>query len=510
MLRRTEWLPFIALMLVACGDHHGKTLDAGVTSDTGAMPPGDAGPPDGDTTAPDVISTLPAAGDLDVPQSTAISVRFTEPVDPASVTASAISIAGVTGTLTVTGDLVELAPSAPLAAATDYTLVVTTAITDLAGNHLEADRTFHFRTWHTRRVFVTSVSGTARLSTWADAGGHTGLAAGDAICQARADAAHLGGSFVAWLSSSSDDAFCRVQGATGKRTASCGQTSLPASAGPWARVDGQPFAGALLDMLDPAEPRIYSPVVLDELGYPSSTVVWTATAGDGTALADTCGDWEGSTGGASYGGTYETGSTWSAWGTWNCAYSYYASLLCFEVGRGAATTVPAQAGKRAFLTSTVVTGDLGSSPEAGGLTGIAAGDAICQARAAAAGLPPAGFHAWLSTPMVSASARFTSDGPWVRLDGFPVASNKADLLDGILATTLNLTDDGHYLIDAIAWTGTYYNGVGVTAGYDCNDWLGAATYVGYAGHAIDARLRWTQDTYNVPCTTPAHLYCLED
>ena len=37
-----------------------------------------------------------------------------------------------------------------------------------------------------RQMFVTSVTGTGNLSTWADAGGFTGLDAGDAICQARA------------------------------------------------------------------------------------------------------------------------------------------------------------------------------------------------------------------------------------------------------------------------------------------------------------------------------------
>ena len=36
-----------------------------------------------------------------------------------------------------------------------------------------------------RRAFVTSTAGNGNLSTWADAGGQAGLAAADAICQAR-------------------------------------------------------------------------------------------------------------------------------------------------------------------------------------------------------------------------------------------------------------------------------------------------------------------------------------
>ena len=42
--------------------------------------------------------------------------------------------------------------------------------------------------------------------------------------------------------------------------------------------------------------------------------------------------------------------------------------------------------KVAFVTSVQGNGDLGSWPDSGGLTGLAGGDAICRARATAAGL----------------------------------------------------------------------------------------------------------------------------
>src|SRR5688572_20449691 len=65
---------------------------------------------------------------------------------------------------------------------------------------------------------------------------------------------------------------------------------------------------------------------------------------------------------------------------------------------------PAQAVKRrAFVTSVSGTGDLGSWPEAGSATGLAAGNAICRARATAAGLPNANtYRAWLSTASTDA------------------------------------------------------------------------------------------------------------
>jgi len=108
----------------------------------------------------------------------------------------------------------------------------------------------------TNKVFVTSVSGNGNISTWADAGGKTGLAAADAVCQARANAAGLPGIFKAWLSDGNDDAYCRVHNLTGKISANCGQSSLPASAGPWVRMDGFPF-GARIDQL--LNGTVYSP-----------------------------------------------------------------------------------------------------------------------------------------------------------------------------------------------------------------------------------------------------------
>src|SRR5688572_3513455 len=69
------------------------------------------------------------------------------------------------------------------------------------------------------RVFVSSLRYPADLKT---AGGKaTGKASADAICQTLADAAGLGGTYVAWLSTSDQNAIDHVQGP-----------------GPWYRVDG--------------------------------------------------------------------------------------------------------------------------------------------------------------------------------------------------------------------------------------------------------------------------------
>lgn len=73
-------------------------------------------------------------------------------------------------------------------------------------------------------AFVTQAEGTGDLSSWADADGNTGVAAGDAICNAEAAAAGLPGTYVAYLSDDTTDAFCHVSGRTGKRAAGCDGT----------------------------------------------------------------------------------------------------------------------------------------------------------------------------------------------------------------------------------------------------------------------------------------------
>jgi len=116
-----------------------------------------------------------------------------------------------------------------------------------------------------RIAFVTSTSGLTDLSTWDEAGGATGLAAADTICRVRAASAGLKSpeNFVAWISSSEDDAYCRIHGLSGKKDEMCGQAELPVAAGPWVRTDGYPFAPEISRLLSP-ESLVFAPLVLDE------------------------------------------------------------------------------------------------------------------------------------------------------------------------------------------------------------------------------------------------------
>lgn len=357
-------------------------------------------------------------------------------------------------------------------------------------------------------AFITSVIGTGDLSTWADANGATGIDAGDAVCQSRAAAAGLANPshFVAWLSDSADDAYCRVHGLTGTKANNCGEAELPSWAGPWIRTDGYPFGGTIGQLTNGL---VLTPLSVDENGTASTArTVFSGTNTDGTVLNASpppCSDWFDSLAvSVGIGGATLTGNRWSANGTGTC---YIAKpLYCLQVGAGDPLPSLPMNGALAFITSTFGTGRLQDWAEAGGFTGIDAGDAICQARAAAAGYDnPDQFKVWLSDDLENAAQRFSYDGPWIRPDGVPVASSLADLTDGNLFAPVSLRDDGYYESAEWAWTGT--SGSGLSTALDCDHWTSDSdSLTGTRGFAIDAGEHWT-DSWDQSCDYERSLYC---
>lgn len=362
-----------------------------------------------------------------------------------------------------------------------------------------------------RRVFVTSVNGTGDLGSWPDAGPATGLAAGDAICQARAAAAGLGNAsgFRAWLSSTTTDAYCRAHGLGGQRATNCGQPSLPAAAGPWVRTDGRPFGDPITELLEPTR-RSFLPPRLDETGATVHSSVWTASDGSGAYLADSCLDWTSAVSGefGRVGYTNRTATGWSGGGNGGC--QNVGHLLCFETGVGDPLPPFANWGRLAFVTSALGNGDLGSWPQAGASTGLAAGNAICRTLAAKAGLPNAtSYKAWLSSGTLDARDRFTHDGPWMRLDRVRVAGDLAGLTDALLNSPINLTETGEYIGNSGVWTGT--DPTGVAQAETCLSWTASvANQDGGSGSVYASDASWT-DFFPNSCDFPAgRLYCLQD
>ena len=366
-----------------------------------------------------------------------------------------------------------------------------------------------------RVAFATSASGTGDLSSWAEAGGASGVAAGDAVCQARATAAGLLNpqNFVAWLSDDISDAWCRIHGLTGKRGSNCGQSALPQAAGPWVRTDGQPFAEAIERIVPPFN-QVLLPLRFDEFGNALGTDLgmWTGTTDQGAMDASTCSNWTIGSFGTGFSGrqgsTGQTTFSWTAGRSQNCGASTE-RLLCLEREPGPALPERSVDGLIVFLSASSGTGDLSSWSLAGGETGLAAADAVCRAEAVQAGLPePDSFKAWLSTDETNAIDRLEGRGPWVRLDGIPVAANNAELVSGEVFGPITLQANGDHTFRA-TWTGT--NISGLSAPSNCDGWTSASdekeSAVG-SSNSIDHW--WTDRPFIRACNGLNRLYCLQD
>jgi len=373
-----------------------------------------------------------------------------------------------------------------------------------------------------RGMFVTSTTGSGALQTWADSNNVSGLAGADKVCQNLAAVALLPNAtnYVAWLSDGSDDAYCRVAGFSGKKSANCGQGSLP-DAGPWQRKDGLPFARSLSELTSLG--AVLYPGYLDETGtkIPTTYLAHTGTTATGelSGADHTCTGWSSASttsppwtrlGGAQLGGNSWTHSALGACNTTS-------RLYCFEKGSGDPLLPWVEPAAIAFATSAARSGDLGSWPEAMTLTGLAAGDQICRTLAGAASLPFAdGFVAWLSHSQnaISAPDRIPIDGPWARIDQVEIASNKAalsapDPAPLLLGASIDVSELGVHVGNQ-ALTGTLVTGA-FAPGADCDGWTddtGASS--GEYGFPQQTTGRWTENPSDVDCTAFYRLYCLGD
>jgi hypothetical protein len=168
-----------------------------------------------------------------------------------------------------------------------------------------------------------------------------------------------------------------------------------------------------------------------------------------------------------------------------------------------------------FVTSVEGTGNLSSWPDAGGMTGLEAADAICQARADSVQLPGT-FKAWLSDSTTSPGQRFVhSTVPYVRVDGVKIADNWDDLIavGGNIQNTLNLTELGQVVgSEQYVWTATAYPGI--KWGPTCSDWTDTPEEeVAMVGDPEKTNRQWTEALTGgapaQPCSLPQRLYCFQ-
>ncbi len=373
------------------------------------------------------------------------------------------------------------------------------------------------------KIFMTSVKGNGNLSTWPDAQGQTGLQAADQICRTRATAASLADAnrYIAFLSDSNTDAYCRLHGASGRIYVNqCGSSTLPIGAGPWFRMDDLPAVDVSQNAFVFYPLAGYSPrhILYDEFGtslppYPSNdNLAFSATMENGVLVNPmyTCSNWTSTSGEVSLANAYR-GYGWTYTNTWTCDREM--RLVCMAKGLNG-SALPRRrppTARMAFVTSTSGTGKFSTWADAGGESSRAAADAICQNRALMGGLPlPQSYKAWISTSLDDAIDRLHNDGPLYRTDGALIASSYSDFTNGVLRAPLQINEFAEPIWSANVWTGTLGNGRG--SGSNCNSWTVDDLGGGSIGDSSAADVFWTDFPYGgLGCSSSQPgLYCIGD
>lgn len=381
-------------------------------------------------------------------------------------------------------------------------------------------------------IFTTSASGAGAFEEWAAATGSglVGMDAADLVCQSAASGAGLpnAGTYVAWISDSQNDAYCRAHGLYGTKDDDCGASGgLPTTAGPWLRTDGQLFGGDLPGIVDDGE--VYRPVELDANGSPVffPQRVWTGTSPDGTSDGFNCTDWttasSGDGSGLFLGMTGDTQGTvvnWTADAIQSCSEA--GRLTCLSTGTSGIGTPPpppyTDSERRAFVSSLAGPASFstwqlpgGGTPDDQGLQGLDAADAICRSLAGDADLDrPDEFKALLSDVSTSIFQRFDFQNQWYRVDHVKIVENLGDLFEPeeAIQTAIALNEQGLPVVEITdVWTGVDTQGTSVA---DCNGWTSSSSGEGTSiGSAVYSDLRLIFNG-SQQCSEPAHLYCFSD
>jgi hypothetical protein len=334
-------------------------------------------------------------------------------------------------------------------------------------------------------VFVTSTVLTGNLG---------GLAGADTVCQARAQAAGLYGTYRAWLSTSTVNASSRLGSASG-----------------WHRTDGQPFANSLSDI---TSGKILHPISRDEFGTEvTSGSVMTATnaAGVRDTATGTCLDWTTNQtvpqNWATVGAPSGTSTRFTQFVSYDGQSSFvtacdFGRLYCFGIDYTTSATVPTPTSRQVFLTDGTWT--------PGG--GIAAADTVCAQEAQAAGLVGS-FKAVLPTQSEGANSRFNASGlAWSRPDGPLVASSaSAFFSSSTLLSSPNVSAAGRY-VQAIGGGDEFWSGPWTIQGTQtCSDWTSSSSaQTGSTGRAADIVSATLQQSPSSPCNRALRLLCLEE
>ncbi|MEM6995077.1 MAG: DUF1554 domain-containing protein [Myxococcota bacterium] len=337
-------------------------------------------------------------------------------------------------------------------------------------------------------AFVTSTRHNGNLG---------GLSGADDVCNQRAQAAGLPGTYVAYLSDGSTDARDRLGTANG-----------------WVRTDGRLFARDRDDLV--AGFGAYT-LVLDEFGEsiftfgPSFVFAFTGTNAGGTAASEArCNEWSDATGGLVGRAPFVTlpmNHSVASGTAQSC--DAMAALYCFGTDNDAPTSVAAAEGSRlAFISSDAFAADAGRE----------AADALCTQEAEFAGIT-APVLALLAVPGEPLWDRHeVAGGDWVRADGVTIFSAEDgpsgwDAVDApLLLNAAGL--DAASGPRASVFVGTTSASTPATADSSCDGWTSATTPEPPALGSSAATGPWLTGTQpgtpiNPTCAEPHQVLCLE-
>jgi hypothetical protein len=320
-----------------------------------------------------------------------------------------------------------------------------------------------------------------------------GLDGADAACRAAAAAAGLPGTFVAWLSDSSNDALTRL-----------------GTARAWVRTDGRPFVDSTADLVGL---RHLYPLHIDENGQRYDDIV-VATGTNQAGLRDAgsgafCQDWTAAAASDGYvvGNPSSFGANWTGASVFLNPCTEEARLYCFQTDHSQALEPTLPPSRKAFVTKSSI-----------GTTGLAGFDQHC-ADEAQAGSITGTFKALVATNGASAISRFDTTGdPWGRLDGALLTDTAAELgtTTRLLAPIIDFSDRT-FVWDSpggeLVYTGAATPlAAGIAAETCGGNWtsIGGMHVFGFAGLATPQW--WSDLTLPSPagCNNHKHLYCLEE
>jgi hypothetical protein len=154
--------------------------------------------------------------------------------------------------------------------------------------------------------------------------------------------------------------------------------------------------------------------------------------------------------------------------------------------------------KLVFVTTTAIDGNQGSA---------AAMDTFCQASATARNFTGT-WRAWASDSTSSPSSRFAQAAvPYRLLDGSTIANNWADLIDGSLAHSINVLEDGTIAAPSEIWTGTMT--AGTLAAFTCTNWTtNSSTSTAIVGRTDVTAAGWTFQAQEF-CNVNLRVFCFE-